>query len=219
MILWDVLSGVAVALDKPKDVEKYLYGDNDLVNGLVIALVFGLLVAFVSGLGVGLVTSLSVALILGLMFGLVTGLALGFGFGLSVASVFGLVAGLVTGFGVGLPPTVTWLGALLAVFVLTEIIFQSYREKPGKGENTFWFTAKQKAVAVFESVMILANLNALRVGIEWLSRKWPEYWPFIEKVLGWVGIALVVILALWLWVKANETKYAKKEEKKRGVEK
>jgi len=177
----------------------------DLVLSLVWGLVLGLVWVLVGGLVLGLVWGLVLGLVLGLVGGLVWGLVLGLVLFLVLFLVWGLVWGLVLGLVGGLVnpsfPVELWVGALI-VLALAELIFWFQKDsKPSK--EHFWLTILwRKAIAVFESLLILVNLNWLRF-IDWVVAK--EY-------LGYFGFVAIGLFLIWFWLKANALKYRGKKK-------
>ena len=161
-------------------------------------------------LTVGLVAGLAAALVAALAWGLAMGLVAGLAWGLVAALAGGLVGGLANLSELLPLNMLNVIGLIIAVLVLSEILFIIFTEKK---KNPSWkYVLEHKIESLFESLLIIINL----LNIKWIVRNvdFAKYLPSIVKWIGYIGIGilcLAVIIGLgYLWVQANKRLVTKK---------
>ncbi len=90
------------------------------------------------------------------------------------------------------------------IFLIAEIIFLKFGDKPTKNQSHFWFAAEQKVYSVLIAVLITAVLNALYVGSVLAFPVLKDNWQLYITGVGYVVIA-VVVFAGYVWL--NSLKY------------
>jgi len=107
------------------------------------------------------------------------------------------------------------LFGILIIIALAEILFWLGRKEKVNVKNLFLHTCKRKAEALFESLIILVNLNNIRYILtrvetyEWFR----ENYSLILKWIGYIGAGVIILAAIagifYVWIKLNERKYTK----------
>ena len=121
---------------------------------------------------------------------------------------FGLLMGL--GY---LPSIVTfnWIYLVIGVLVLSEFLFYGKDFNKKEHKSKFWFTAKRKLEALFESSLII--INSLNLIYLFKRIDFSKYPPVIIKWIGYIGIGLIALVIIgvvfYLWIKLNEMRVKK----------
>lgn len=185
------------------DKEDVVWG---FVGGLLCGLVGGLLCGLLCGLLWGLVCSLLWGLVCGLGWGLVGGLAGGFGSLISVSAIAFFQD-------IFIP---IWI-LIVAVVILTEIIFWLDKTKPRRNESKFNFALiiklKALGISIFSVIEIFWLMNLIEKSIPFIK----QHNEVIIKVFGYIGLGIiglaVLVGILYLWIKLNSMKYNRKKRK------
>ena len=173
----------------------------------------GLVSGIALGIALGIVLGIASETIYEVVFGLVSGLAFGLVFGL----IYGLTYGLVT-ITSNYPEFIPIWVLVIGIIAIMELFFFLDDKQPKKEENKIWFTAKRKFYALFDTLLILVNINNIRI----ISKELEINWIIVKDWIGYIGIGIGTILIvsgiLYLFLKLNSLRYNKVSVpiKKRG---
>ena len=176
---------------------KCSWWNDDVKNGIIFGLASGIILGIVSGSVSGIVSGIIFTIAYGLVSGLVTGLV-------TITSNY--------------PEFLPIWVLVIGIIAIMELFFFLDDKKPKKEENKIWFTAKRKFYALFDTLLILVNINNIRV----ISKELEINWIIVKDWIGYIGIGIGTLLIvsgiLYLFLKLNSLRYNKVSVpiKKRG---
>lgn len=122
---------------------------------------------------------------------------------LGAGAVIGLVA-------LCLAPSHAWIAAI-AILVTGEAFFIFEKAKPEEKDNRFWFTASRKVINNIESAsVVLSSYAVYSVSVpvsDWMYANRVAVINIVGYGTLWTLIGILSLLAIYAYIKMNETKY------------